>query len=200
MAGQITATMVPWAFEGYPTLSESWLRHLVGGVITGVGVYLGNGCTVSDTTSLAGPTLRQSEQVPDLLHERKMSKFGISGSLGPLLPFQSGHGLAGISRLSLRSATATPIFMGVAAATVMVRTQFATGPMTPIVSTPTDHFLAEARVAAAALVLGLPMAFLDGDTLSLYSGLWTGVTFGSGLAIGGMVRVSAVMEALGPAR
>jgi uncharacterized membrane protein YedE/YeeE len=52
-----------------------------------------------------------------------------------------------------------------------------------------------------ALALGLPPSALlpPGPTRRAYVGLWSGVCFAAGLALGGMVRPSVVMGALSPA-
>jgi len=133
---------------------------------------------------------------------------GIGTSLGN--GCTSGHGLCGISRLSVRSFVAVPIFM-----------------ITAIISSSTDsyvrmgHFefgspapahmidrrtLLVSLSAVAVLVLTLiPTVVAHRRTAkaeqpSAAVGVWCGLCAGVGLAIGGMVRPSCVQAALAPHR
>eukprot|EP00038_Savillea_parva_P005846 m.160305 g.160305 ORF g.160305 m.160305 type:complete len:331 (-) comp11926_c0_seq1:236-1228(-) len=111
----------------------------------------------------------------------------------------SGHGLAGISRLSWRSIAATPTFLGTAALVVMIKSHFEVGHMVPLAPTPEIHIMSGVTAAIVGVVLALPMLVTDlGKMLPYYSGAWCGFTFGLGLSVGGMVRASTVTEALGP--
>jgi uncharacterized membrane protein YedE/YeeE len=114
----------------------------------------------------------------------------------------SGHGLSGLSRLSMRSFLATPIFMAAAALTAMIKSDFAIGPMVPFAATPAVRLIEIGYLVFLLFILAWPILFLylrdNTKNLILYTGCWTGLTFGSGLAIGGMVRPSAISGALSP--
>ena len=114
----------------------------------------------------------------------------------------SGHGLAGLSRLSLRSLAATPTFMFAAALTAMIKTQFAAGPIAPFVAMTSEQFAAYGWVVLGLCVLSSPIAVLhvrggrdDGNgpqgnhsnrpPTVYYAGAWCGLTFGAGLCFGG---------------
>lgn len=162
VAGAVTSTTMPWAYEAYAPLQTHWAFYVFGGFSTGVGVVLQNGCT-------------------------------------------SGHGLAGLSRFSLRSLTAVPVFMVVAAFTASIKDGFGVGPMMPLAPTPQSHIdtaLSHIAVVAALLVPLLAASCLGcADSIyKSYTGLIVGCTFGFGLALGGMVRPSAVTGALSPAK
>ena len=114
----------------------------------------------------------------------------------------SGHGLAGLSRLSLRSAIATPIFMLFAIFSAIAKSGFAAGPPAPLADTPSEHLTAGLAFAggAAALLASLALAWRSqsgeqGDVRA-YAGFVSGSIFGLGLALGGMVRPSTVTAAL----
>lgn len=110
----------------------------------------------------------------------------------------SGHGLCGLSRLSLRSLVAVPTFMACAAATIIASSGTQFGGMAPVVDAPE----ASLRIAAGlALALGLallPALALGPKPRLTYLGLWSGACFGTGLCIGGMVRPSAISGAFTP--
>jgi len=114
----------------------------------------------------------------------------------------SGHGLSGISKFSLRSFLATPIFMFFAALTAMTRSLFSVGPIAPFVETPSPRSEMIGFIVLALFVLFLPLLYMKSKdkmyekAVLLYAGLWCGLTFGVGLAVGGMVRPSAVRGAL----
>ena len=118
----------------------------------------------------------------------------------------SGHGLCGISKLSLRSVVATPVFMVAASLTAFIKSSFAVGAIAPFVQTTSENMESTGWVVLVLLVLGSPMFFLARSPkkfkkyLLLFAGLWCGLTFGAGLTIGGMVRPSAVTGALSAAR
>jgi uncharacterized protein len=116
----------------------------------------------------------------------------------------SGHGLCGLSRLSLRSAVAVPIFMGFAIASSTLATSlemrgFSIGPVAPVV-VPSARALNVSLGAAVFLVLTLVPIILSRhtSTRSTLVSVWTGQAMGSGLVIGGMVRPSVIKGALSP--
>merc|ERR1719473_1863023 len=115
----------------------------------------------------------------------------------------SGHGLCGLSRLSLRSIAAVPTFMAaaIAAASFMGGTT-AFGGLLPAVSTPAHVFALCFRLAVGLLMALLPCALLPRDSTArdVYAGLWAGTCFAVGLSIGGMVRPSVVIAALSPTK
>jgi uncharacterized membrane protein YedE/YeeE len=114
----------------------------------------------------------------------------------------SGHGLSGLSKFSLRSVVATPIFMFFAALTAMIKSSFAVGPIAPFVASPVTRLHSVGWMLLVLLVLFVPVLVLKikgphyTKHVLLYVGLWCGLTFGVGLAVGGMVRPSAVTGAL----
>ena len=114
----------------------------------------------------------------------------------------SGHGLSGLSKFSLRSVVATPIFMFFAALTAMIKSSFAVGPIAPFVASPVTRLHSVGWMLLVLLVLFVPVLVLKKQGphytkhVLLYVGLWCGLTFGVGLAVGGMVRPSAVTGAL----
>ena len=119
----------------------------------------------------------------------------------------SGHGLCGLSRLSFRSLVAVPIFMVAAIITTTI-TDITTattsggtiGAILPIGATPTGVLAAQlAGGLALALAAGLALLPVKSTAREAYLGLWSGACFAIGLTIGGMVRPSVVMGALGPA-
>lgn len=124
----------------------------------------------------------------------------------------SGHGLAGLSRFSLRSLVATPIFMVAAALTSMIKSQFAVGDMAPFVEITGAQLESIGWISLGLLILAIPMFIFalsssngaNGDVMMrralLYSGIWCGCTFGAGLCIGGMARPSSISGALSPQR
>lgn len=115
----------------------------------------------------------------------------------------SGHGLCGLSRLSLRSLAAVPTFMGVAIAAATAwsgSTSF--GGFVPMSATP-DSVLTLSKQLGLALAAALvPLALLPTKSTmyEAYAGLWSGLCFAVGLSIGGMVRPSVVTSALSPAQ
>jgi len=197
VAGVVTGHVMPWAYESYTRVTDGWVFYTVGGLFTGSGVVLGNGCT-------------------------------------------SGHGLSGLSKLSLRSLVATPTFMFSASLTAFIKSSFQVGPIAPMIPTPDFHLTA---TGISVLILGVlvipflvarrrvarigdasacvppdttnvpqtasshtvaeasPKSALDQAVVYMgAAGLWAGLTFGTGLAVGGMVRPSAVSGALSAAR
>lgn len=129
---------------------------------------------------------------------------GLAVGLGTALAngCTSGHGLCGLSRLSLRSLVAVPTFMIVAIATATARSGTTIGPIAPIKPTP-EATVALAKQLAGAFVASLaPLMVLPakGRAKETYLGLWTGACFAVGLSIGGMVRSDTVTAALSPAR
>ena len=121
----------------------------------------------------------------------------------------SGHGLCGLSRLSFRSLMAVPIFMVTASLTTTI-TNITTaiksggplGTILPIGATPTSTSVLAAQLAgglALALAAGLALLPAKSTAREAYLGLWSGGCFAIGLTIGGMVRPSVVLGALGPA-
>lgn len=112
----------------------------------------------------------------------------------------SGHGLCGLSRLSLRSLVAVPVFMVTAIGAATWSSGATFGPMVPI-GTTSASTVAVAWQAAAGLAAGLvPLALIPVDYgKEAYAGLWTGLCFAVGLSVGGMVRPSVVTSALAPA-
>ena len=114
----------------------------------------------------------------------------------------SGHGLSGLSKFSLRSVVATPIFMFFAALTAMIKSSFAVGPIAPFVASPVTRLHSVGWMLLVLLVLFVPVLVLKKQGphytkhVLLYVGLWCGLAFGVGLAVGGMVRPSAVTGAL----
>ena len=114
----------------------------------------------------------------------------------------SGHGLCGLSRLSLRSIVAVPVFMAAAIGTATAASgSLAVGSMAPIADTP-RAVVALSKLLALGLAAALtPLAVLPAKSRAseAYAGLWSGACFGTGLAIGGMVRPSVVARALSPA-
>jgi len=119
----------------------------------------------------------------------------------------SGHGLCGLSRVSLRSLVAVPTFMATAVAFRTLGTGLAGIGMLPLVATSSEVKLAAAQLAAAfavalALLHKLAPVVETGELrcgwrATLY-GLWCGGCFGVGLCVGGMARPSAVLGALSP--
>ena len=120
----------------------------------------------------------------------------------------SGHGLCGLSRLSVRSLVAVPIFMVAAIITTTI-TDITTattsggtiGAILPIGATPASGVLAAQLAGGLALALAAGLALLPVKSTAreAYLGLWSGACFAIGLTIGGMVRPSVVTGALGPA-
>ena len=136
----------------------------------------------------------------------KLAVAGTSVGLGTALAngCTSGHGLCGLSRLSLRSLVAVPTFMVVAGATATWSSGGAVGAPLPICTTPDAVLALAAKLASALLAALVPALFMGGREnerlRELYVGVWAGVCFAVGLAIGGMVRPSVVAGALSPAR
>jgi sulfur dioxygenase len=130
----------------------------------------------------------------------------------------SGHGLAGLSRLSLRSLVATPTFMAAAALTASAKSSFAVGAVAPFVGASAEQLAAYGWVALGLAVLAIPMVVMlvghgkginkgqgpgqgiQGNRLHNYAGAWCGLTFGAGLCFGGMARPTAISGALTPQR
>jgi len=114
----------------------------------------------------------------------------------------SGHGLCGLSRLSLRSLAAVPTFMAMAimAATTLSGTSF--GGFLPVSSTPDAVITLSKQLGLALAAAAVPLALLPRKSTAheAYAGLWTGTCFAVGLSIGGMVRPSVVTAALSPAK
>ena len=109
----------------------------------------------------------------------------------------SGHGLAGLSRLSFRSLVAVPTFMAVAITTRTMQTGLSFS-LLPVVShTKYDIEILMLAIAFAAL-LALILFFAPAGLRNSLLGLWSGGCFGTGLVVGGMARPSAVTGALSP--
>ena len=109
----------------------------------------------------------------------------------------SGHGLCGLSRLSLRSLVAVPTFMVAAIATATMRSGGVIGAPLPMAGTPQPTLELAGRLAAGLLAALPPCALLPtSGAKEAYAGLWSGACFGVGLSIGGMVRPSVVTNAL----
>ena len=140
----------------------------------------------------------------------------------------SGHGLCGLSRLSYRSLVAVPIFMVAAIITTTISSVTMTitsitttisnvtmtitsdgtlGAILPIAIVPigataaTTTGLAAQLAGSLALALAAGLAFLPEKSTAreVFLGLWSGGCFAIGLSLGGMVRPSVVLGALGPA-
>jgi len=112
----------------------------------------------------------------------------------------SGHGLCGISRLSRRSIVAVCVFMGCAAATATLRSgQFEVASITqPDRITPDAAKLALALAGGFGAIL-LPLPLLTHPAVrEMFVSVCVGLCFGTGLALGGMVRPSVVLHALSP--
>lgn len=114
----------------------------------------------------------------------------------------SGHGLCGLSRLSLRSFAAVATFLASASATRTMETglSFSWLPMLP---TTADVLRAAGRLAlgfgAALFIVRCILVKLLPAMRDVLYGLWSGSLFGVGLVVGGMARPSTVMGALSPA-
>lgn len=167
LSGVVSARLMPAHTFDMP---EPNMLQFVGGVVVGVGTYLGNGCT-------------------------------------------SGHGLCGLSRLSIRSVVAVPTFMASAVCTSVLvnwdwsvftsdaKISFLWPPSNPTVEVLQLALTLASSLAVPWLVLALCSWRSDGHasmhaTLKGVIGLWCGATFGFGLAYGGMVRPSTVSGAL----
>lgn len=109
----------------------------------------------------------------------------------------SGHGLCGLSRLSVRSLVAVPTFMVAAMATATLITGGVVGTPLPVAATPASTLNLASKIAMG-LAAALPPCFLMSKEQGkdTYVGLWSGFCFAVGLSIGGMVRPSVVMDAL----
>ena len=113
----------------------------------------------------------------------------------------SGHGLCGLSRLSIRSLVAVPIFMVAAIATATAASgSFTIGDMISITETPQAVVTLSRDVAISLAAALVPVVILSTKSRArdAYIGLWSGTCFGAGLTIGGMVRPSVVIRALSP--
>ena len=128
---------------------------------------------------------------------------GLSVGLGTALAngCTSGHGLCGLSRLSLRSLVAVPTFMVAAMATATSTTTITFGGLAPFAATPDAVYILSLKLAAA-LVAALPPYFLlaPASVKPAYAGLYVGSCFAFGLSIGGMVKPSVVIAALSPGK
>lgn len=109
----------------------------------------------------------------------------------------SGHGLCGLSRFSPRSLVAVATFMGTAFGVVWLgRDAAAPLAMVPFAAAPDETLQLVTKVAAGLAGALAPVALFGASVArDAYVGLWCGVTFGIGLAVGGMVRPSAVTGA-----
>lgn len=115
----------------------------------------------------------------------------------------SGHGLCGISKLSLRSIAATPTFLVTAAITATVSTGFPWPPgLLPLVN-PSPPVLTMASYLGGAfciafVVFAVLLRFVEKSLPLVQAALAfaVGFFFGCGLSIGGMVRPSVVIGAL----
>ena len=110
----------------------------------------------------------------------------------------SGHGLCGLSRLSLRSLAAVPTFMVAAIATATSIGGSTFGGFAPVQSTPDSVLQLSWQLGLALAAALAPCALLSGGAKDVYAGLWSGGCFAVGLSIGGMVRPSVVTGALSP--
>ena len=118
----------------------------------------------------------------------------------------SGHGLCGISRLSLRSIVATPTFLLTAAVTATLSHGIPWPPtllpiIPPVAAKLNCAFYAMAGLAPLYIGLGMLAAYPRGtsqSTRDIVLGGTVGLTFGFGLCIGGMIRPSVVIHALTP--
>jgi len=113
----------------------------------------------------------------------------------------SGHGLCGLSRFSIRSLVAVPVFMGCAIASATIKSGVYTFGA-PVVAGQMDG----KTVTTALYTFGLLAAMLlpamllqRKDIRDTYVGGWVGCCAGTGLSIGGMVRPSVITGALTPA-
>ena len=124
----------------------------------------------------------------------------------------SGHGLCGVSRFSTRSFFAVPVFV-ISAILSSTISQIVESDGAFEVSAPAPvAMIAPKTLAVAGAAAGiLAIAFIplllnrrkiaQGEPLPLsLAGLWCGLSAGTGLAVGGMVRVSGVRAALSPQR
>jgi len=127
---------------------------------------------------------------------------GLSVGLGTALAngCTSGHGLCGLSRLSLRSLAAVPTFMGAAIVTATSMTTTTFGGLAPFAATPDAVYILSLKLAAA-LAASLPPYFLAPASVKpAYAGLYVGSCFAFGLSIGGMVKPSVIIGALSPGK
>jgi uncharacterized membrane protein YedE/YeeE len=110
----------------------------------------------------------------------------------------SGHGLSGLSKLSLRSLVAVCTFMGVGMATRTLQTGLSFS-MVPLVTS--SAVLGHVVKLALGFGGALPLVHYAAPepVRQLLHALWSGACFGVGLAVGGMARPSAVSGALSPA-
>merc|ERR1719498_581532 len=125
----------------------------------------------------------------------------------------SGHGLSGLSRMSVQSLVAVPTFMAAAGLTACAATGFSSGPMVPIaklgnglnnadILVPTVIVIIAMLCTALPIVLTavMPIECQRVPHLDKFTSGWCGFVFGAGLAVGGMARPSAVMGGLSAAR
>lgn len=112
----------------------------------------------------------------------------------------SGHGLCGLSRLSMRSLVAVPTFMAAAIATATTKSGLAIGAPAPMTDTPAATITLATSLAGGLVVALFPCALpLSKKVHETYAGLWSGACFAIGLTVGGMVRPAVVVNALSPA-
>ena len=122
----------------------------------------------------------------------------------------SGHGLCGISRMSVRSFVAVPIFMITAVVSSSIETSIRTGKLgfgAPAPAQVIDHRTLVVSLSAIAVLLltlvptvALHYRTAKGSRQTVVVGMWCGLCAGVGLSIGGMVRPSCVQAALAPHR
>jgi len=157
---------------------------------------------------LAEPTLFDAPTPPTSASALFGLVIGVGTTLGN--GCTSGHGLCGLSRLSIRSLVAVPVFMVAAIVASTLATFFRTNQFTVSLPAPPAPIQAHTlQVSAAAVgVLGLTFApvmwahrlAVKESRESPLVAAWCGLCAGSGLAIGGMVRPSVIQAALAPQR
>lgn len=108
----------------------------------------------------------------------------------------SGHGLAGISKLSLRSVVATTTFLIFGIFTANYRKGLTFVQFSPLVDSSKNNIERAGIITLCVLILGVPLFFIKSKSSQGYAGFWVGNFFGCGLAIGGMVRPSVVLGGL----
>lgn len=186
------------------------LRALLGGRRSG---HARDPATVGLVAGLVGGGAAMASALPGAFENPPPSPSPVLAAAGLLVGLgtslgngcTSGHGLCGMSRMARRSLAATATFVLAAGATATLRAGTDLGAAAPVVlALPPEVLHLMPRLAAALLAGLVPLhPLLLGRTNpagQAYAGLWAGGTFASGLALGGMVRPSAVLGALSPAR
>ena len=160
---------------------------------------------------LAAPDLFETPSEPTAASALWGIVLGIGTTLGN--GCTSGHGLCGISRFSLRSLVAVPVFLVAAIVTSTVSAFLWPKPnFDHFVKYPAPASMIESRtlylslVTLGALVLALLPTLWFRSTASKAGKetplvpAWCGLCAGAGLTIGGMVRPSVVQAGLAPYR